>query len=358
EWLDQCGYLLRPRYRPNWEPSWSIDEYPWSHEDSVFTVRAQIMDATRKSDGRVVALKHVLNQRNPFEIEITESLSTGDQALDPRNHAVPLFEILSIPNADESILVFPLLHTCYDPPLETVGEFVDFMKQVIEGVQFLHEYHIAHRDIMLLNTMMDPGPLYPEPYHPQATIMSRDLDRRVTPFSRTEKPTRYYIIDFGISRHYPSYVTAPLELPIEGGIKTVPEFQGPLGDIPCNPFPTDIYYLGCMINQVSLQNHRGLKFIRPLVNDMMKEEPAHRPTIEEVVDRFAIIQRSLRWWQLRSRMVSVDEGLFEYLHQSARHIYRTCDYIAKGYKAIPTPPEDGRLSICRYLSSPESTSTS
>lgn len=37
EWLQQKGYMLRPRYRPGWKPSWEADEgtFPPGYEDGV-----------------------------------------------------------------------------------------------------------------------------------------------------------------------------------------------------------------------------------------------------------------------------------------------------------------------------------
>ncbi|KAL4247326.1 hypothetical protein ABKN59_007456 [Abortiporus biennis] len=275
----------------------------------------QIIDAIRISDGRTVVLKHAIPDRDPLEIDTTVFLSIGDRAL--------------------------------DPPQSLLGELIECIRQIIEGVQFMHESNIAHRDIMFLNTMMDPNPMYPELYHPQSINMTKDMKHRVQHLSRTEKPTTYYLIDFGLSRRYSS--NDALDLPIEGGIKTVPEFQGDLADVPSNPFRTDIYYLGYMIEQQRMK-YRGLKFLRPLLNDMIQEDPSKRPKIDEVAIRFAGIQRSLYWWQLRSRLVPTDEGFFEYISRFFRHIFRTCKYIATGYKAIPTPPKDSRITFCGYQS--------
>ena len=35
EYLESCGYLLRPRYRPGWQPSWEMDPSidPYAAED-------------------------------------------------------------------------------------------------------------------------------------------------------------------------------------------------------------------------------------------------------------------------------------------------------------------------------------
>jgi hypothetical protein len=102
------------------------------------------------------------------------------------------------------------------------------------------------RDCMDLNIMMDANPLYSIPYHPVKTDMRRDFKGKAKHSTRTQQPVKYYLTDFGISRHYePDAI--PLEDPIWGGDKTVPEFQK--SDEPCNPFPTDVYYLGNLIRE-------------------------------------------------------------------------------------------------------------
>jgi hypothetical protein len=93
---------------------------------------------------------------------------------------------------------------------------------------------------------MDANPLYPIPYHPCETDMRRDFKGEAKHKTRTQRPVKYYLTDFGISRRYEPD-TIPLEDPIWGGDKTVPEFQ--TSDEPRNPFPTDIYYLGNLIRE-------------------------------------------------------------------------------------------------------------
>ena len=100
---------------------------------------------------------------------------------------------------------------------------------------------------MGLNIMLDPNPLYPHLYHPFLPFFTMDLKGWAKPRSRTSHPTRYYLIDFGLSRKYNPQDRPPVEFPIWGGDKTVPEFQ--TSDDACNPFPTDIYYLGNMIRR-------------------------------------------------------------------------------------------------------------
>jgi hypothetical protein len=96
--------------------------------------------------------------------------------------------------------------------------------------------------------MMDAKDLYVEPYHPVNRRMKRDYSGHARHYTRTQRPPKYYFIDFGLSRQYDAQEDNPLEYPIFGGDKSVPEFRNS-ANIPLNPFPTDVYYLGNVLRQ-------------------------------------------------------------------------------------------------------------
>ena len=126
-----------------------------------------IVDATRLSDGEMVALKKVETPVYPDERGIAEFFSSGTIASDPRNHCVPIYGILEVPeDPDTIILIMPLLRRFYTPAFYTVGEIVDFLTQIFEvrlvasgqlsrqyiliasflkGFHFMHEHLVAHR---------------------------------------------------------------------------------------------------------------------------------------------------------------------------------------------------------------------
>lgn len=106
---------------------------------------------------------------------------------------------------------------------------------------------------MNLNIMMDPRNLYPDMFHPRLTNTSRNWDGDARHYTRSQRPTAYYIIDFGLSLKFDPDDGPPLATPIRGGDKTVPEFQDPSRWIDRDPFPTYVYYLGNMIREDFLQ---------------------------------------------------------------------------------------------------------
>ena len=151
-WLATSGYMLRPRYRLDWEPSWLKSKTsPFFCEDGrssavSFTVflrlsrpygilqRTTIMDAVRTSDKRVVVLKQVPKSRYPIEEELNHFLTMSEpQASDRHNYSVPVYEILQSP-LDENvlILVMPYLARIYSVKFATVGEAVECFRQLFE----------------------------------------------------------------------------------------------------------------------------------------------------------------------------------------------------------------------------------
>lgn len=111
---------------------------------------------------------------------------------------------------------------------------------------------------MLSNVMFDPKPMYPDMYHPRRRERKRDFTGKAKHYSRTESPVKYYYVDFGLSRKYESEDYPPRELPILGGDKSVPEFQGNGYDKAVDPFPTDIYYLGNLIRMAFIRVRQRL----------------------------------------------------------------------------------------------------
>ncbi|KDQ55741.1 hypothetical protein JAAARDRAFT_37166 [Jaapia argillacea MUCL 33604] len=336
-WLQECGYRLRPRYAPDWVPSWEGTSKTFYHcEDGVQIRVGRIMDAIRISDNKRVALKRISKLEHPFEAEIGQFLSSGDLKTDPSNRCIPVYEILQVPDeGDEIIIVMPLLRPYNSPRFDTFGEVVEFVRQIFEGLQFMHHHHVAHRDCDDCNIMLDPTELLPSGYHPVDINKKPDLSGRPKAYTRTQRPTKYYLIDFGISRRYNPEDGPPLEYPIWGGDKTVPEFQK--SDEKMDPFPTDVYYLGNLIREDFIQAKLGFQFMEPLVVDMVQDDPTKRPTMDEVVARFATIVSSLSSWKLRSRVVGRKDNAILGAYRTVTHWARRVSYIVRRVPAIPTP---------------------
>ena len=114
-----------------------------------------------------LTLKKLPVSRHPHEVEIVRYLSSRPFDSDPKNHCVPIFDVLDVPDDEDlKVLVMPLLRDFANPRFLTVGEAVEFFRQTLEvcargvsvrgllltirrqGLQFIHNHHVAHRFVL------------------------------------------------------------------------------------------------------------------------------------------------------------------------------------------------------------------
>lgn len=100
------------------------------------------------------------------------------------------------------------------------------------------------RDCTVNNIMFDASRMYPKGYHPIQLNRNLNFKGQAERYTRTARPPRYYLIDFGLSRWYSS--RDALDEPLRGGDKSAPEHRHRRR---CNPFRTDIYYLGNLVRE-------------------------------------------------------------------------------------------------------------
>jgi hypothetical protein len=92
--------------------------------------------------------------------------------------------------------------------------------------------------------MMEARGMYPDGWHPVSPWrgVGKKLNSHARCFTRTQRPPRYYFIDFGISGFYDRRQPVR-DVVIRGGDRTCPDNRETHAD----PFPTDVYYLGNVI---------------------------------------------------------------------------------------------------------------
>ncbi|KAJ3908080.1 kinase-like domain-containing protein [Lentinula edodes] len=341
EYLKEHGYMMRPRYRPGWKPSYKhgILE-PLFSEDGQSMLHPYVMDALRISDSYMVAMKRVKGSTG--EENIASFFSNEEHNTNPRNRCIRVLEVLPIPgNDDEKIIVMPWLRKVMDPRFRTIGEAVQFFQEIIQGLQYMHDNNVAHRDCARNNMGMDANPMFTRQYHPIKPKKKHNWSGRALHHSRTRCPPTYFLIDFGQSRMYNPSQPRPSEYALKSGGYTPPEGDA---DIPCDPFATDVYILGTMIRTSFLDGDsdsykpgvHGFEFLRPLVNDMIADDPSNRPTMTEVSSRFSDLVRKLPWWKLRSRAVQKDE-FFATPFRAVYHLFWTASMMLLLKPAIPSP---------------------
>jgi hypothetical protein len=98
---------------------------------------------------------------------------------------------------------------------------------------------------------MDASPMFPKFHHPVNNMMNFEYTGPAKYYQRTARPVKYFVVDFGIARRYQSLDIPPLEDLILGGNKTLPEHR--LKIDPCDPFATDIYYLGSLFETTCIK---------------------------------------------------------------------------------------------------------
>lgn len=77
---------------------------------------------------------------------------------------------------------------------------------------------------------MESDNMFPEGYHPRRNLLKADLSGPAKFFTRTQRPPKYFIIDFGMSRQYELGSDPPLLATMIGEeIKMQTPFQADVG---------------------------------------------------------------------------------------------------------------------------------
>ncbi|KAF5336853.1 hypothetical protein D9611_003035 [Ephemerocybe angulata] len=350
DWLLDAGYRLRSRYKADWEPSWAGTNWnPYDCEDAQKSWFNTVNFAIRVETGRFVTLKQVDRVKHPDEAPLMLYLMEEDLLKDPNNHVVPLINVLQHPeDPNTCFLVLPLLRDFDDPEFQTMGEAIDFISQFFTGVQFLHQHGVSHGDLSINNILMDAHGMFPDDFHPCYPIMKADWSGRAKPGkTRTEKPPKYYLIDYGQSERFYEDETPVTEH--IGTDDTVPEYEDE--SQVTNPFFVDVYCAGNMIKyefldgdpqRIGRTGYHGFEFLRSLIDDMTRQNSTERPTMPEVVKRFDEAVKTLSTATLRSRCIKKRGATAQYdepwpllVVASVHHWYKKITYIVRRLPAVP-----------------------
>ncbi|KIY65070.1 hypothetical protein CYLTODRAFT_424647 [Cylindrobasidium torrendii FP15055 ss-10] len=301
--LLEAGYRLPANYDLTWQPKSRAER----KAVEATMPRWSLVGLVRSVDNVQVMAKHVQGR----EEETVRYLATLPE--NPRNHCTPILDIISTPDSEVgSILIMPLFLSAHQPLFETVGELLEFFRQIFEGVHFMHEHRLAHGDCILENFAMSSKEMYPHGFFPYYPNKSRSFRRNISPHgTRTWSWPRYYIIDFGRSCHFPLEQSEPARNERVLAERTPGR----------NPFPHDVHYLGQVLKKRFLEDDtliaENVDFLWPLATDMLHETSSLRPTIDEVVLRFHRIVAHIPSSRLR-RPVYRFHVLFRFPHTFAR----------------------------------------
>ncbi|RDB27848.1 hypothetical protein Hypma_002137 [Hypsizygus marmoreus] len=274
------GYRLRPRYHPHWVPSWrGVKDFQGLHkyEDSRLPTKVNILDAVRVADGQKVVVKCV----KASEIPLLQYLSSPPLSTDSRNRTVPILDILAMPNDEtQALVIMPQLIEFFYLPFRRVGEVVEAFKQYIQGIEFMHEHNIAHRDACLFNLMMDASQLIPKGVYFNEWMTHDGVNYDFEWRERASvKSLQYYFIDFELSHRYPPGLKNIKDTGIYGQDRSVPERSL---TVPYDPFKVDIYQIGNVLLNI-IGRYNGLEPLLELGNAMTRKNPDDRPSPSEAL---------------------------------------------------------------------------
>ncbi|KAF9018052.1 hypothetical protein BDZ89DRAFT_1021737 [Hymenopellis radicata] len=289
--LESRGYRLRPRFHPNWEPSWirkgmTYDEgYRLRLEDSMKIVcLADLVDAIAP-DGRKVILKRVAKGSNEEAMSIQLNALNKE---DPFNHLVPLLDTIDLPNDEQVILVMPCFRSCTeDPSFHCREEVIEYARQLLEGIVFLHSHNFSHRDICASNILMDSSRVVPSGFHFAAPeLQEGDNCKWVKTRRRCRvRPVKYFFIDFESVSFHPEGPENARVLGFFGQYNVMPELSL---SVPYNPFKVDIFQAAWTILALfrMVQNYGGLDDFKDFFQTFCSRRPEDRPTAAEALAAF------------------------------------------------------------------------
>ncbi|KAJ7587938.1 kinase-like domain-containing protein [Mycena floridula] len=297
--LEEAGYRLRPRYRRDWKPSWLPGErlagqpsYECEDGLSIGLCWAAI-DAIRVKDGQKVVLKITFNHTK--EQDISQTFSEPPFRNNPQNHCVPVLDTIEFPGKRFKIIVLPFLISIHDSP-HCMREVINFMRQTLQGLKFMHDQNIAHRDISRLNIMMTGSHVIPSEHHFSSYLPRYSLESGLLVPCKPKQhlckvsPVQYFFIDFGLSDKYPDGQEQARTTGIVGQTKATPELSD---DVPYNPFKSDIVQLGTVFKKMFPLSFPDLHDFGVLMDRMTETKWEDRPGAKEALELFEDIVSSM-----------------------------------------------------------------
>ncbi|KZW00965.1 hypothetical protein EXIGLDRAFT_666792 [Exidia glandulosa HHB12029] len=316
--FEQLGYRFRPRFRQGWKPSWDEDGPAGRFcgaEDAVMLDYRSVIDAFRLRDKARVVIKMLPanHEGGQNELQITRYL--GNPAGGGHTATVPLLDTLVLPSRPDLIfMVLPELVRWNTRRFARVDEALNFVRQLLHGLLFMHENSVAHGDIGAGNIMMDGLHYFEDEPHPAQ--LSKRLDFTAPTRLRHYTPLfpKYYFIDFGRAVYNPPGYRL-FVAPEYGQDWSVPEIADANVE-KVDPFKVDLWSMGRFLSLYLVNSYIGLDMLLPIVQGFMQVDPNARMTASDAVDLFESILSRLSDIELSSELLrndsySVSSVLFE-----------------------------------------------
>ncbi|KAF8206232.1 kinase-like domain-containing protein [Mycena galopus ATCC 62051] len=330
--LLSAGYKLRPRYDPNWVPSWwSLTWQECEHNNRWEESRTDVLKWMATTSEELQCIKYISN------------------ISDPRNRIIPILQILPLPDGIHVLVVMPYGRQFNHPAFHCRLEFVEVMRQFLEGLELMHEHNFCHFDIAPKNLMMDETRAVPRGSH-FSYPKTHDGYRGVFAWENrcSVGPVDYYYIDFGLSRHYPKGKDTALTM---GTLRTFPTIPELSETVPYNPFKVDVFQLGLtMANVIKVdfkcyilsrqffdshftQDYPALRAFYPVADRMMSTNPSDRPEPAQSLQEFNSIADRMSSKELCSPILR-KEGNVTYFLRKVASVFQK-DYLpTKRYERL------------------------
>ncbi|KAA1478272.1 hypothetical protein DENSPDRAFT_663261 [Dentipellis sp. KUC8613] len=236
---------------------------------------------------RVVTLR----DEGRVHLEILRKVATEPLALLTNNHMLPMLaEITSDP---VTFCVFPIvgggtIRRAYDEwPKSSVGDILDMLIQALEGLVFIHDLNIAHRDAFPDNFLVQ--------WQPESLYTMK---------VPTTRP-RVFLIDFETAVSFepdsdPSHRTC---LGFPTGDKetyTRPLTQEMMSGQPYDPFKLDVWQLS-----ICLTFDTNIPEIDKILQTMRIRDALQRPASDDVLSRLRSVVNSMSPQSLLIPLVSL-----------------------------------------------------
>ncbi|KAJ4000503.1 hypothetical protein F5050DRAFT_1837558 [Lentinula boryana] len=306
-WIVGGGY---GHEAPN-DNSRAPDGYSYENEFSAYTpgprrfgIASPLHFPARTTDNRdvmIVLLSDGIIGRNC--VDVLRTMATGKNAGIDRNHTLPLLHEIHYENLVFG--VFPLVGSSFAPAwFSNIARALESMSQIMEGVAFLHDHLVVHRDLFLSNFLSSRRDGCWDPEQKQDFLRPR-----------------YYIIDFEWAVQFTPdsdpasrTVTGP---PLPWDIYRRPPPSEMRSELPYCPFKADVWQVGKSFMACILHIEHVVPDVLKLFRQMTADSAEDRPSAREAVTQLNKIRNELPTDILQACLeefddYDVNDGFWEY----------------------------------------------